>query len=39
MEAFSFLNRKQKGISGRVEGGETVVRLYCVREESIFRKN
>ena len=30
---------KVGGKLGEVEGGKTVVRMYCVREESIFNKN
>ena len=46
LESYSFLMRNRKGVNlegsgekvGGVEGQETVLRIYCMRKESIFNK-
>lgn len=48
LEACSFLTRDRKGVDwdgrgggeglGGVEGGETIIRIYYVRNESIFNE-
>lgn len=33
-----FIQERGEMELGRVEGGETIVRVYCVREESVLNK-
>ena len=34
-----YLEKREMGVLGGVEGGETIIRIYCMRKESIFNKN
>jgi hypothetical protein len=43
LETYSFLTKDRVDLEGRgggkeVEGGETIIRIYCIRRESISKK-